>query len=193
MPGTVTPRQRMLAALRHAPVDRPPATPDLHQMFPSKHWGYTTWDVIGPKAHVPLWKIRLKTFREFDLDAWLQAGVHFAGSKNVQSTSRILSEDAESYEEEITLETPKGVLTQRIIYPLHDGEWVAKNLVENPPADQEKIAGLLDYDPEESYSLSGYREIVEALGEDGLVFSTSDQTARDTPPENLEAFRRGVE
>ena len=37
------------------------------------------------------------------------------------------------------------------------------------------------------------REIVRATGPTGLIVSTSDQTARDTPPESLEASRRGVE
>ena len=36
------------------------------------------------------------------------------------------------------------------------------------------------------------REIIEDAGPIGLIVSTSDQTARDTPPANLEAFRRGV-
>lgn len=176
---TMTPRQRMSAALRREPVDRPPATPDLYLMFPTKHRGYTQWDVTGPRAHVPIWKIRLETFREFDLDAWLQRGVDFAGPKDVHSTSRILSEDDDRYEEDIAIETPKGVLTQRIIHPLHEGEWVSRYPVSDPPADQEKIACLLDYDPEEGYDLSGYREVVEALGEDGLVFSNQGAPALD--------------
>ena len=171
------PRQRMLAALRREPVDRPPATPDLYLMFPTKHRGYTQWDVTGPRAHVSVWKIRLETFREFGLDAWLQMGVEFAGPKDVHSTSRILGEEGQSYEEEITIETRKGVLTQRIVHPLHEGEWVSKRLVEDPPADQKKIACLLDYDPEENYDLSGYREVVEVLDEDGLVFSNQGSPA----------------
>ncbi len=168
---TMTPRQRMLAALGRKPVDRPPATPDLHLMFPTQHGGYTQWDVTGPRAHIPIWKIRLETFREFGLDAWLQRGIDFIGPKNVCSASRILNECDDRYEEEITLETPKGVLSQRMVHPRHEGAWIAKPLVSDPPADQEKVACTLDYDPEEGYDLSGYREIVEALGEDGLVFS----------------------
>ena len=37
------------------------------------------------------------------------------------------------------------------------------------------------------------RRIIETAGEDsGLIVSTSDQVARDTPVQNIEAFRNAV-
>lgn len=166
----MTSRQRMAMAIARKPVDRPPATPDLHLMFPTKYCGYTQWDVTGPRAHVPIWAIRLKVFREFGLDAWIQAGIGWPTPHNVRTTTRVVREQDEFYDTETVIETREGSLVKRETYPLHEGLWITEYPVHDPPADQSKVACLLEYDPEDDYDVSGYRNVVKAVGEDGLVF-----------------------
>ena len=175
----MTKRERMLAALRREDVDRPPATPDIHLMFPVKHRGYTQWDVKGPRATVPIWKVRLDTYREFDMDAWIQQGIAFSGPKNVKGSSKMIRETGDEYEEEITQETPKGVVTSRIVHPKQEGEWFSKYPFEDPPNDQEKAECFLDFDPEDGHDLSEYRKVYDELGDDGLVFCSQGGPAID--------------
>jgi uroporphyrinogen decarboxylase len=141
-------------------------------MFPTKYSGYTQWDVTGPRARFPIWEIRLKVFREFGLDAWIQTGISWPQPKNVHTTSRIINETDDCYETETVIETAKGYLVRRESHPLHEGSWVTRYPGSNPHADQDRIECLLEYDPEDGYDVSGYHSVVKAVGDDGLVFCT---------------------
>jgi hypothetical protein len=167
----------MAAAIAREPVDRPPATPDLYLMFPTEYYGYTQWDVTGPRAHIPIWGIRLKVFREFGLDAWIQAGITWPVPCNVHTTTHIVREGDWAYEAETVTETPEGRLVRRTTYPLREGCWTTHYPVRDPRADQAAVACTLDYDPEDGYDASHYRDVVQSVGEHGLVFGTTGMPA----------------
>lgn len=174
----------MLAAIRRQPADRPPATPDFYLMFPTRFCGLSLWDVLGPRATVPLWVVRLATFRHFDFDAWLDAGIGLPA--NARTTANEIRADDDAYEVQTTVETPEGVLTERTIYPRHEGSWVTKFLVDDPIADMDKLLAMYDVASPAQCDDRGFQEVRRGLGEHGLVFCDGGQ-----PPINAWCHLRG--
>ncbi|MGI6209347.1 MAG: uroporphyrinogen decarboxylase family protein [Anaerolineae bacterium] len=180
----MTPRERMLCAMRREPVDRPPLTPDFYLMFPTRFCGLSIWDVWGPRASVPLWVVRLATFRHFGFDAWLDAGIGLP--VNAEYHRREIWADDESYEVETTIETPKGCLTERVVYPKHEGSWVTKYMVDDPIADSDKLIAMYEVDNGSHADDRHFQEVRRGVGDHGVVFCDGGQ-----PPINAWCHLRG--
>jgi len=167
----MTARERLLAVLKKEKVDRLPASPDFHFLFPMKAGGYTAWDIGGPDPIFPRWKARLNAFRKFGLDAWIGVGVGI-GNTGIEIEQEILHQDTETIKVAYTYHTGKGDLKRVVVYPKYDGEWETKHLfAEEDIADLlDKGDALLDYNPRESYSFAKFKEVSEETGEDGLIW-----------------------
>lgn len=174
----MTSRERLLAAIRKDPLDRFPASPDLYFMFPMKINSYTTWDIWGPEPTVPLWKVRLDTFKRFGLDAWMGAGIGFS-NPNVEVEKKIVAQEEDLIMADYIYKTSKGNLVRKMAYPKYDGEWTVKYTVDDPVKDLAKIEAMLDYDPWDGYDAKGFKKIKEAVGEDGLIYVTGGHPALD--------------
>jgi len=64
----MTPRQRILTALRRAIPDHVPCVPDLWEMVPVRLTGRPAWEILVDEA-VPIWKVRMDAYRYFGADA----------------------------------------------------------------------------------------------------------------------------
>ncbi|MFC1461918.1 uroporphyrinogen decarboxylase family protein, partial [Verrucomicrobiota bacterium] len=134
--------------------------------------------VWGPEPTVPLWKVRLDTFKRFGLDAWIGAGIGF-GNPNVEVEKKIVAQEEELIMADYIYKTPKGKLVRKMAYPKYDGEWTVKYTVDDPVKDLPKLEAMLNYDPWQGYDAGGFERIKEAVGEDGLVYATGGHPALD--------------
>ena len=89
----MTSKQRILAALRGEPVDRPAAMPDFYMMFPARFAGKTMWELVGPRSELPIHLAQLQAYRHFGLDAWLNGAVSFPSAVEIDSCDRTPESD----------------------------------------------------------------------------------------------------
>lgn len=164
-------KERLLAAIRKEKVDRIPASPDFHFLFPMKVGGYTVWDIRGPDPTFPLWKARIDIFKKFNLDAWFGAGISY--NTQIETEKKILHQDAQSVKVEYIYHTKKGDLKRVVVYPKYDGEWETEHLFGEENIDDllHKVDALLNYDPWESYSFEEFRQVRDEVGDEGLVYT----------------------
>ena len=66
----MTPKERMLTAMRNEEPDRVPACPDISNMVPAKLTGKPVWDIYR-HGNPPLWRAYLAAVRHFGMDGWL--------------------------------------------------------------------------------------------------------------------------
>ena len=165
----MTPKQRILAALRSGRVDRVPAMPDLYLMFPARFNGLSQWDLVGPKATVPIHCARLAACRHFGFDAWIDASIAFEA--DALAETRIISENEHEYLSETTQPTPKGPLIRRTAHPRDEACWTVKYPVDELETDLPKLECLLEDDAPGSWSDVPLRRALEDTGGDGVVFS----------------------
>lgn len=74
----MTPKERLLTAMRHGVPDRVPATPDMSNMIPARLTGKPFWDIYLYQDP-PLWLAYIEAVKHFGFDGWLdyQVGVVF--------------------------------------------------------------------------------------------------------------------
>ncbi len=70
MPLTMTPRARMLTAMRNRQPDAVPVAPDISNMIPCRLTGKPFWDIYLYQDP-PRWKAYLNAVRYFGFDGWL--------------------------------------------------------------------------------------------------------------------------
>ena len=69
----MTPRERMLAAIRNEIPDRVPVAPDISNMIPCRLTGKPFWDIYYFNDP-PLWKAYLAAVDHFGIDGWFTYG-----------------------------------------------------------------------------------------------------------------------
>jgi uroporphyrinogen decarboxylase len=70
---SLTPRQRMLAAIRNETPDRVPVAPDISNMIPCRLTGKPFWEVYY-FGDPPLWEAYLNAVKYFGFDGWFTDG-----------------------------------------------------------------------------------------------------------------------
>jgi len=66
----MTPRQRMLAAMRNGIPDRVPVAPDMSNMIPCRLTGRPFWDIYLYQDP-PLWQAYIHAAKHFGIDGWI--------------------------------------------------------------------------------------------------------------------------
>jgi uroporphyrinogen decarboxylase len=77
----MTPRQRLLTAIRNEQPDHVPAAPDLYEMAPIKLLGRPSWEMLVYQDP-PVWKARMDTCAHFGVDAFIPLWVPLEVSTN---------------------------------------------------------------------------------------------------------------
>ncbi len=72
----MTPRERLLTALRGDPPDHVPAAPDMWEMMPVRLSGRPSWEMLVYQDP-PVWKGRMDACAHFGVDAFFGIGVPF--------------------------------------------------------------------------------------------------------------------
>jgi uroporphyrinogen decarboxylase len=70
---TMTPRERMITAIRNEQPDRVPVAPDMSNMIPSRLTGKPFWEVYYFNQP-PLWEAYIGAVKHFGIDGWFTYG-----------------------------------------------------------------------------------------------------------------------
>ena len=113
--GRMTPRERLLAAMRNQMPDRVPVAPDISTYIPTKRTGLPFWEVLM-EGKVPLWKAYLDAADHFGLDAWtapvMWPPVIYEESRAEWQSQRRLHRSRDAMVQTATVKTPDGEMTQ---------------------------------------------------------------------------------
>ena len=70
---TMTPRQRMITAIRNGQPDRVPVAPDISNMIPARLTGKPFWEIYYFNEP-PLWRAYIEAVKHFGIDGWFIYG-----------------------------------------------------------------------------------------------------------------------
>jgi len=184
----MTPRERMLVALRNGQPDCVPAAPDMSNMIPSRLTGKPFWDIYL-YSDPPLWMAYIDTVEHFGHDGWL------AGLPLQVDSDREEAAKGPAWQEAIVARTPDRIYTRfharvdgkeqwsawcnayYIDNPATHGLSLAKvGLPEEPPKQWEDVQRRTDYGGTKAFltakEMMGDRGIVlPSVGLPGLPFS----------------------
>jgi uroporphyrinogen decarboxylase len=166
----MTPRERMMTAMRNQQPDRVPVYSGASDMVPIRRTGRPFWDVYV-NGTPSLWRASLDTAKYFGSEEWL-----FRGALGFQSKSEVRSETVvdrsgtDRWEVRVTHHTPAGDLTERLAYPRDNPPCHIERMVKNFQSDYKKLKYF--YPEITGYDDAVYREQKAALGERGVMTIT---------------------
>ena len=153
----MTPRERMLTAMRNQIPDRIPAAPDMSNMIPCRLTGKPFWDIYLYQDP-PLWQAYIEAVKYFGFDGWMSA---LDGYYIPDPTVDAPVQDDVHYETVIVERTEKRIVTRAysqqkgcvsrewaphvIVYPRYDPPTIllaSKVSLEAPPEKWEPIEGV---------------------------------------------------
>lgn len=121
-----TPKQRMLAAYRGLPLDRPPVAPEFWYYYPARVLGV---DMVAFEREVPLWEALLATFRRCGCAGW---GAVFPTEtdpdRRVETSFAEVEEGV--FRETQTCTWREASFTTRRLYSLEEPSWIEAYPVE---------------------------------------------------------------
>ncbi len=164
--SSMTPRTRMLNALKGLPTDRIAVCPDIYAMIPCRLTGKPYWEVYC-NENPPLWKAYIDAAEFFDIDALSFFGdLRFTG-KTQLGYQRELIKHNDHWMLNIKIETPDGDLTQKIYCPENDVVAYPENLIKDFKNDFKKIKHL--FSDVKSYDKEKYEYQRKTMGERGIT------------------------
>jgi uroporphyrinogen decarboxylase len=150
----MTPRQRMLTAIRNQQPDRVPCAPDISNMIPARLTRRPFWDIYYHNTP-PLWQAYLDAVDYFGIDGWFiygDASMQYAHPSQVERTT--LSHTDERWVVAERIITPAGEMTAETTFYRADPPTPTGKPVKDLRADWEKVRYLfqapISCDPEPS-------------------------------------------
>ncbi len=162
MKATITPRQRMLAAMRNKIPDRVPVCPDISNMIPANLTGKPYWDIYLHDAP-SLGDAYLEAIQKLDMDGWYLYGHVLGGNKEFSLDSedvtglvynmffvpkeivtRLIKQisDAEVHEQ-LRVKTPFGNLDATTSVFRSAPPWDVTNFIKDIPEDWPRLRWLM--------------------------------------------------
>ncbi len=171
----MTPRERMLTAMKNGVPDHVPAAPDMSNMIPCRLTGKPFWDIYLFQDP-PLWMAYINAVKHFGFDGWLP-GVP------VEYECCQPQEGAPQWKEAIVLRAPDRIYTRR--HAKIDGKQQWSNdctvyYIDNPPTRNVSLSSVglpegppetwEDVQPRNSYpGRQAFIKAKELMGEHGVV------------------------
>jgi len=165
--GSMTSRERLLAALRREVPDRVPVSPDVSFMMPARYTGKPFWEV-AVNQNPPMWEAKLALQERFGYDMIM--GVSLGADPDdpdLPTEDRILSQDEERWVLERTIHTKKGDLSVRTVYFRDKSPWISKPLITDPESELDALLATLT-DPW-NRSTTFAEQVREAVGDRGIL------------------------
>lgn len=164
----MTPRERMMTAMRHGVPDRVPVAPDISNMVPCRLTGKPFWEIYINREP-PLWKAYLDAVRHYGMDGWVVTNtVDFRPVSNIEVDSKIRKTDDRWYVYR-TYHTPDGDLQEVTAAPLADSPTPVEKLIKDFKKDFNKIrhlfSGIAAYDVEPFFAIK------KEMAEDAMLSS----------------------
>ncbi len=166
MPDTMTPRQRMLAAIRNEIPDRVPVAPDISNMVPTRLTG-RGYFAVYIHEDPPLWQAYIDAVKYYGIDGWFTYGGVDLTTEGVSSTERWISDTDEMKVKEVTIRTPAGDLVQQIAYSSRQPPFLLQKPIRDIDRDWPRFKYLLGPIVAANYSLIEAQRA--ALGDLGVL------------------------
>ena len=163
----MTPRQRMMAAMRRQTPDRVPAAPDISNMIPCKLTGKPFWDIYRYNSP-PLWEAYIEAIKRYGMDGWFIYGeLEYKYSYEVIMEQQTVSHTKDRLTERKIYHTPAGDLTETVVYPVKDPPTCVEKMVKNLKNDFHALEYILQTPI--GYSDGVFQKQKSALGELGVM------------------------
>lgn len=165
---TMTPRQRILTAMRRQIPDHVPVMPDISNMVPCRLQGKPFWDIYLHEDP-PLDEAYLHAVKYFGMDGWYIYD-NLTMREVPKWRERVLHTSEDELQVERWLDTPFGRLTEVICYPREDPPWPMSAMVKDIASDFPKLRWYLEQRPLDE--LCKHRHKIGELGIYGVGFET---------------------
>ncbi len=162
---TMTPRERMVAAIKNQKPDRVPVAPDISTMIPARLTG-KPWFKIFVDNNPPLWKAYIDAVDHFGIDGWFIYGdmgfkSSYSSSSSVEYSRKTPDRWVIGYKGEIGGDPYRYEVTNYIA----DSPTTTHKIFKDLEKDWKLIKK--SYAPPVGYDLSIWNEQRKALGEKG--------------------------
>jgi len=162
---TMTPRERMVAAIKNQKPDRVPVAPDISTMIPARLIGKPWFDIFVDN-HPPLWKLYVEAVKHFGIDGWFIYGdmgfrSPYKSSSSVEYSRKTPERWVVGYKGEIDGDP----YTYEVTYYIADSPTTTHKVFKDLEKDWKLIKKF--YAPPVGYDLSTWNEQRKALGEMG--------------------------
>jgi uroporphyrinogen decarboxylase len=163
----MTPKQRMITAMKGGTPDRVPAAPDISNMIPAKLTGKPFWDIYY-RNDPPLWKAYIDAAKRYGIDGWFTYdGMIFRYPAEIREKREVLSHTLDRLTVRHTYATPAGDLTEVWVYPAGDPPTRVEKMIKDFERDYPKFA-YFQQTPT-GYDAGVLQAQVAAMGEHGIV------------------------
>lgn len=163
---TMTPRERMMTALRNRQPDRVPVAPDISTMVPIRLTGKPFWE-IEVNRNPPLWRAYIDAVKYFGIDGWFIYGaLDYKTKLPLEVGTQIVKKD-DRWETRRTIHTPDGDLTELMVTPKVDSTSTVEKLIKNFKEDFKKVKHL--YQEIIGYDDTEFKQQKKELGELGMM------------------------
>ena len=163
----MTPRERMMTAMRNKQPDRVPVAPDISNMVPCRLTGKPFWEVYV-NQNPPLWKAYLNALKYFGFDGWfIDDGIRLKTKSQVQVERKVIKKEPELWSVVEIYHTPEGDLTSNMVSPVSNSPTPTEKLIKDFEKDFKKFKYLF---PEiTGYDATMHHEMKKELGELGVM------------------------
>ncbi len=145
----MTPKQRILAAMRHGIPDRVPVYPGLGPWYAARITGLTMWDVtLGDPDVLP--ELMLEMNRRYGYDDWFWIASGLEGGRrdgiSFEWREELVRRTGEEIVKRSWVDTPYGPLERIVVYPKHDPAWEIEKPIKDIDRDWPRLRALLGED-----------------------------------------------
>jgi len=163
----MTPRERMICAMKGGKPDRVPVAPDFSNMIPCKLTGKPFWDIYYHE-NPPLWEAYINAAKYYGIDGWFTYGqLNYTYPVNIPERYDVISKTADRLTVRHTYETPKGELSEIKVYPSDNPPTIVEKLIKDLKDDFDKFVYLLQTPVR--YDAEVFERQKKSLGESGIM------------------------
>ncbi|MDE3056510.1 MAG: hypothetical protein KGJ59_00950 [Bacteroidota bacterium] len=141
----ITPRERILTAMRRGIPDRVPVIPDISNMVPVRLTRKPFWDIYLHEDP-PLDEAYLHAVRYFGMDGWYVYD-NATMSEEPKWHTHIVESLADELHVRKWIETPFGTLEQMICYPVDNPPWEMSGMIKDIKEDLPKLRWYMEQRP----------------------------------------------
>lgn len=164
---TMTPRERMMTALRNKQPDRIPAAPDISNMIPCRLTGKPFWEVYV-NENPPLWRAYIDAVKYFDMDGWFIYGdLKYKTNTVIEAEKKIVKNGERGWEVCTIYRTPDGNLTERLVSPKGDAPTRVEKMIKDFEKDFKKFKHF--FAEVTGYDDTVFKQQKKELGELGMT------------------------
>ncbi|MDO8587394.1 MAG: uroporphyrinogen decarboxylase family protein [Armatimonadota bacterium] len=163
----MTPKERMLTAMRHGQPDMIPVSPDMSNMVPCRLTGRPFWQMYYGGEY-PLWRAYADAVKYFGFDGWhIYGSLNYTYDAQWSFNSEVVSRSEESFVVRTTCDTPAGPLWNEVTYFNDQPPVLTHAWIKDFPADMARLRHMVPritgYDP------APLKEQMEHVGDSAAV------------------------